>query len=857
MFDLAILVKDSALQQQQIQKEYIDPLSALGTTVEGIVAFSLEYKSVKQTATDQKAYLDKLLPEIDKLGIVDIYVCDGAYFKTLTKETKIAPHYGYVLPCAIKGYEHMNIILGANHQALFTNPDLREKIALSLNAIASHKAGNYTKLGTGIIHSCGYPNTLSSIKYALDKLHKYPMISSDIEAFSLNHYDAGIGTIGFAWDQHNGIVFSVDASNQNNQVVRVKNNEVRLLLYNFFMEYKGTVIWHNATYDLKVLVYQLFMEGLIDFKGMVTGIEVLARKIHDTKIIAYLATNSCAGNHLSLKEQSHEFAGNYAQTDINDIRLIPHDKLMEYNLVDCLATWYVFNKHMPTVIADSQLDIYNEIMLPSIEVIVHMQLTGMCLDMEKVLFAEKQLKDISIAANTTMQNSTVVKKFVDDLRDAQVIEDNLKLKNKQRLHSDPQIQKIVFNPNSGVQLQKLLYQTMGLPILSTTDKGSPSTDGKTLKKLSKIATEPSHLEFIEALRKHIGVDKILTSFIPAFKNSPKADDGYHYLYGNFNLGGTVSGRLSSSNVNLQQLPSGSTFGKLIKDCFIAPKGKLFGGADFASLEDRIDALLTKDPNKLKVYTDGYDGHSLRAYGYFGDQMPDIIDTVESINSIADKYPDLRQDSKAPTFALTYAGTYRTMMTNLGWSEVKSRGVEDNYKKMYQVSMSYKSDRITEASVDGYATVAFGLKVRTPLLQRVLLGNGVTPRAAEAEARTVGNAMGQSYGLLNNRVAIMVLRDILASPFKHDIQICALIHDAIYFRCEDRVDVIKFLNDSIGKHMSWCELPEIKHDKVGLSGEVDIFFPTWAYPCNLKNNISEQEIVNSITREITKRNQKNE
>lgn len=106
-------------------------------------------------------------------------------------------------------------------------------------------------------------------------------------------------------------------------------------------------------------------------------------------------------------------------------------------------------------------------------------------------------------------------------------------------------------------------------------------------------------------------------------------------------------------MNLQQIPAGGDLGKLIKTCFSGPYGKIFCGADFASLEDRISALSTKDPNKLKVYTDGYDGHCLRAHAYFGNQMPDIDPTsVESINSIEDLYPDLRQMSKAPTFLLT-------------------------------------------------------------------------------------------------------------------------------------------------------------------------------------------------------------
>lgn len=75
---------------------------------------------------------------------------------------------------------------------------------------------------------------------------------------------------------------------------------------------------------------------------------------------------------------------------------------------------------------------------------------------------------------------------------------------------------------------------------------------------------------------------------------------------------------------MQQIPAtGSKYAKLIKGCFQAPKGWLWVGLDYASLEDHISALVTKDPNKLKVYTDSYDGHCLRAYYYWGSLMPDI------------------------------------------------------------------------------------------------------------------------------------------------------------------------------------------------------------------------------------------
>lgn len=74
---------------------------------------------------------------------------------------------------------------------------------------------------------------------------------------------------------------------------------------------------------------------------------------------------------------------------------------------------------------------------------------------------------------------------------------------------------------------------------------------------------------------------------------------------------------------MQNLPANSKYAKLIKSCFQAPPGWLFLGLDFASLEDRISAVTTQDPNKRKVYTDGYCGHSLRAHSYFPAAMPDI------------------------------------------------------------------------------------------------------------------------------------------------------------------------------------------------------------------------------------------
>lgn len=299
---------------------------------------------------------------------------------------------------------------------------------------------------------------------------------------------------------------------------------------------------------------------------------------------------------------------------------------------------------------------------------------------------------------------------------------------------------------------------------------------------------------------------------------------------------------------MQQIPANSTFGKLIKECFSAPKGWLFGGADFNSLEDYISALTTKDPNKLRVYEDGFDGHCLRAAYYFKDQCPDIDPTdPDSVNSMKKRYPELRQDSKSPTFALTYQGTWHTLVNNLGFPEDKAKEIEKGYHELYKVSDEYVQQRLQQASKDGYVEVAFGLRVRTPLLKQVIFGGSRMPYEAAAEGRTAGNALGQSYGLLNNRAAVEFMQKVWASKYHLDIKIVALIHDAIYLLIRDDVEVVEWVNRELIKSMQWQELPEIQHPTVKLGAALDIFWPSWANATTLPNN-ADQNTIKKLCRE---------
>lgn len=615
-FPICILVPQ--INKNDILKAYIEPF---GIDPEDVLILDLHQTEgrKKTLAAEMKAYIEQELVEVlTECQVQHLIVADADYFKTLTKQAQAEKNLGYVMPCSAFG--PWEAIYVPNFRQIFFDPDkIRAKIKQGIEALVTHRSGAYKAPGAGILHFAAYPTDPAEIEQWLDKLLSYDTLSADIEAFSLKHHTAGIGTISFAWNQNEGIAFPVDLSSD--------PERVRAALKKFFEAYQGRIMWHRIAYDVYVLIYQLFMEHILDTEGLLKGLEIMLRKWHCTKLIAYLALNSCAGNKLGLKDLAQEFAGNYAVDEIADITKIPLLELLQYNLVDSLCTWYVYNKHWPQLVADDQQDIYENLFQPATWDIIQMQLTGMPVNMKRVQEVRAIMDADEATAVASIQSSPVIQRFVYELEEKHIRKRNASLKKKQIAFGDePQ----EFNPNSAPQLQMLLYEFLKLPVLSKTDSGLPSTDGDTIKALRHHTSNQDVIAFLDALGDYKAVNKLTTSFLPAMEAAAEGPDGWHYLFGNFNLGGTLSGRLSSSDPNLQNLPSNGksdkqrAYAKLIKTCFEAPPGWIFAGLDFDSLEDKISGLTTKDPNKLKVYTDGYDGHSLRAFSYFREQMPDIL-----------------------------------------------------------------------------------------------------------------------------------------------------------------------------------------------------------------------------------------
>jgi DNA polymerase-1 len=233
-------------------------------------------------------------------------------------------------------------------------------------------------------------------------------------------------------------------------------------------------------------------------------------------------------------------------------------------------------------------------------------------------------------------------------------------------------------------------------------------------------------------------------------------------------------------------------------------------------------------------------------------MPDIDSTsVESINSIQKKYEKLRQDSKPPTFALTYQGTYLTLMKNCGFSKEEAIKIENSFKKLYKVSIDWVAKKLDQACIDGYVTVAFGLRVRTPLLAQVIRGNGKTPHEAEAEGRSAGNALGQSWCLLNSRAWVEFMCKVRKSEYRLDIRPCAQIHDAGYALVRDDIRVISYVNEHLVKAIEWQDHPDIAHDQVKLGGKLSIFWPTWAKEIVIPNGTTEYQLPEIIEKALAK------
>lgn len=215
--------------------------------------------------------------------------------------------------------------------------------------------------------------------------------------------------------------------------------------------------------------------------------------------------------------------------------------------------------------------------------------------------------------------------------------------------------------------------------------------------------------------------------------------------------------------------------------------------------------------------------------------------MERVNRVSKTHKHLRQASKTISFALQYQGTWLTLVNNSGLEENQAKEIEARYHELYQVSTNWTKAKIKQASIDGYVTLAFGLKLRTPVLQKSVIGSIKNTQLAEAEARTAGNAVsGQSYCQLTTRALVGVMKRVWASQWRTEILPCMTIHDALYFIIKDDLECLEWFNKVLIEEMSWQDLPELADPDIHLTAELEVY-KNWAKPIAIPNNATYEEL----------------
>ena len=571
-----------------ISEYYLKPLAKEGIPESSVLLLPLLYNTpTKILAKTAKAYLDKLTAKIPD-SASKLIITDSSYFKFITKTTKISDNYGSVVMGAHPGYAQYKCVYVPSYKTLFKQPENSQLIKVGIKTIA----------GTGItvlIKSSEYGFQYGSDRELLDSLYKYPVLATDIETTGLSLEDE-IVSISFAWTKHDGLAIDLSITGI-------------YYLKEFLKTYKGKLLFHNGLFDVKMLIRGLWMEHATDYIGMMEGLQYF-KNFDDTMILAYLAKNATTKVSLKLKEVALEHVGNYA-IEIQDIAKYTKAEILRYNLIDALATFYIWEKYKTEVLSRSYLEIFQ----PSFYSLIKMMLVGLPMDSNRVEEVHTILAGKEKVLNEQIQLNTYVQAFNIILQKDTCKKANAKL--KKLVKTVDEFKDTEFNPSSHLQLSKLLFDTLKLPVLDKTKSGAPATSADVLKDLENHTQDIDILDLLQFIRDLSEVNKINGTFIKAFMQEKD------FLHGNLKLGGTQSGRLASNSPNLTNLPAHGLMGKLVKSCIVAPDGWLFAGADFSALEERIGAILSKDPERIKVYTDGYDGHSLRTQIYFADQMPDI------------------------------------------------------------------------------------------------------------------------------------------------------------------------------------------------------------------------------------------
>jgi DNA polymerase-1 len=341
-----------------------------------------------------------------------------------------------------------------------------------------------------------------------------------------------------------------------------------------------------------------------------------------------------------------------------------------------------------------------------------------------------------------------------------------------------------FNIASPQQLAVVLFEKLGLSPLGKKGKnGSYSTAVDVLESL-----KVSH-PIIECIMQYREYTKLKSTYVDPL---PTMVDKNSRLHTTFNMTVAPTGRLSSADPNLQNIPVRTDLGREIREGFVAAKGQVFVSADYSQFELRLAAVLAQDTDMIEAFNSDIDIHTLTASQVFGVALEDVT-------------KDMRYQAKAVNFGILYGQTPHGLAIGTGMTFVEARDFIDRYFAKRQALLDFIATTKQKAVSDGYVETLFGRRRLTP---DVKSSNYMVREGAFRQAVNMP-IQGTEADLM--KMAMIKLESEL-SKFKGAAQILQ-IHDSILVECKE-ADAAK-----IGDIMK--ELMEGIYPTLGIKLKVDV------------------------------------
>lgn len=321
-----------------------------------------------------------------------------------------------------------------------------------------------------------------------------------------------------------------------------------------------------------------------------------------------------------------------------------------------------------------------------------------------------------------------------------------------------------FNLSSPKQLQEILFVEQKLPVISKTPKGQPSTAEAVLQELAFDYRLPA------VILEYRSLSKLVTTYIDALPKriNPKTKR----VHTSYNQAVTATGRLSSSEPNLQNIPIRSEEGRMIRKAFIAPENHILIAADYSQIELRIMAHLSQDSNLLNAFIKELDIHAATASEIFDTPLTDVSG-------------DQRRRAKAVNFGLIYGMSAFGLAKQLGVDRNEAQAYIDRYFQRYPGVLDYMERTRKQAHETGYVETVFGRRLHLP---EINARNMMRQKAAE---RTAINAPMQGTAADIIKKAMLAIADWQNKQSDGRARMIMQVHDELVFEVEkNTVDAVK-------------------------------------------------------------------